>query len=85
MNSISLSKLCVDCLKRLVFESQDSDITNLKKVQNTVLHSRNIVVVIHTSFLYFLMQKYIDFYHRRLVPTKKFSAKTVSVSYSSVH
>ena len=58
-------------------------------MQNTVLHSRNIVVVIYTSFLYFLMQKYIDFYHRRLVPTKMVSAKTVSVlvnfSYSSVH
>ena len=58
-------------------------------MQNTVLHSRDIVVVIYTSFLYFLVQKYIDFYHRRLVPTKIVSAKTVSVlvnfSYSSVH
>ena len=60
-------------------------------MQNTVLHSRDIVlvVVIYTSFLYFLIQKYIDFYHRRLVPTKMVSAKTVSVlvnfSYSSVH
>ena len=57
--------------------------------QNTVLHSRNIVVVIYTSFLYFLMEKYIDFYHRHLEPTKMVSAKTVSVlvniSYSSVH
>ena len=58
-------------------------------MQNTVLHSRDLVVVIYTSFLYFLVQKYIDFYHRRLVPTKIVSAKTVSVlvnfSYSSVH
>ena len=58
-------------------------------MQNTVLHSRDIVVVIYTSFLYFLIQKYIDFYHRRLVPTKIVSAETVSVlvnfSYSSVH
>ena len=46
-------------------------------------------MVIYTSFLYFLMEKYIDFYHRHLVPTKMVSAKTVSVlvnfSYSSVH
>ena len=32
INLISLSKLCVDCLLLLVFESQDSDITNLKKM-----------------------------------------------------
>ena len=31
INAISLSKLCVDCLSLLVFESKDSDITNLKK------------------------------------------------------
>ena len=31
INSISLSKLCVDCLYLLVFESKDSDITNLRK------------------------------------------------------
>ena len=31
INSILLSKLCVDCLELLVFESKDSDITNLKK------------------------------------------------------
>ena len=61
-------------------------------MQNAVLQSRNIVVVIYTSFLYFLMEKYIDFYHRHLVhpvPTKMVSAKTVSIlvnfSYSSVH
>ena len=89
MNLISLSKLCVDCLKLLMFESQDSDNTNLKNCAKYCLHSRNIVVVIYTYFVYVLMQQYLDFYHRRLVPTQLVSAKTVSVlvnfSYSSVH
>ena len=72
-----------------MFESQDSDITNLKNCAEYCFAFKDIVVVIYTSFLYFLMEKYIDFYHRHLVPTKMVSAKTVSVlvnfSYSSVH
>ena len=43
---------------------------------------------LHLFFVFF-NAKYIDFYHRRLVPTQMVSAKPVSVlvnfAYSSVH
>ena len=72
-----------------MFESQDSDITNLKNCVEYYFAFKEYSSGHLHLFLYFLMQKYIYFYHRRLVPTTMFSAKTVSVLvnfiYSSVH
>ena len=74
-----------------MFESQDSDITNPKNCAEYCFAFKEYSNVwsFIPLFFYFLMEKYIDFYHRHLVPTKMVSAKTVSVlvnfSYSSVH
>ena len=72
-----------------MFERQDSDVTNLKNCAEYCFAFKEYSSGHLHLFLYFLMQKYIDFYHKRLVPTKMVSAKTVSVlvnfSYSSVH
>ena len=72
-----------------MFESQDSDITNLKNCAEYCSAFKEYSSGHLHPFLYFLMEKYIYFYHRHLVPTKMVSAKTVSVlvnfSYSSVH
>ena len=72
-----------------MFESQDSDITNLKNCPEYCFAFKEYSNdYLHLLFV-FLMQKYIDFYHRRLVPIKMVIAKTVSVlvnfGYSSVH
>ena len=72
-----------------MFESQDSDITNLTNCAEYCFAFKEYSSGHLHLFFFFLMQKYINFYHRRLVPTKMVSAKTVSVlvnfGYSSVH
>ena len=72
-----------------MFESQDSDVTNLKNCAEYCFAFKEYSSGHLHLFFVFFNAKYIDFYHRRLVPTQMVSAKPVSVlvnfAYSSVH
>ena len=72
-----------------MFEGQDSDVTNLKNCAEYCFAFKEYSSGHLHLFFVFFNAKIYRFYHRRLVPTKMVSAKTVSVlvnfSYSSVH
>ena len=56
-----------------MYESQDSDITNLKNYAEYCFEFKEYSSShVHLFFDFFLMEKYIDFYHRHLVPKKLF-------------
>ena len=72
-----------------MFESKDSDITNLKKCAEYCFSLKEYSSGhLHLFFVFFIAKMSI-FYHRRLVPTTIVSAKAVSVldnfGYSSIH
>ena len=62
-----------------MFERQDSDVTNLKNCSEYCFAFKEYSSGHLHLFFVFLMQKYIDFYHRRIVPTKMVGRKLLQL------